>query len=122
MEKFRGSNNQFEGQLPASLGFMPNMKFFYMNNNLFTGAAPLDLYRKWPLLSRSFLNDNKLSGSLPDDDSWDFGRLIVLRLGNNQITGKLPSSLGLATSLTSLAIENNAFTGAIPTEVGLLRE
>lgn len=67
------------------------------------------------------MNDNNFSGSLPDDMfDWESEKLIVLRLGGNQLTGQIPTSIGLATTLTSLAIDSNALTGPIPTEIGLL--
>ena len=67
------------------------------------------------------LAGNNLSGNLPPNFGSYLPNLEDLILAVNKLSGIIPSSIGNASKLRTLALGNNMFTGSIPHALGSLR-
>ncbi|RVX13490.1 Receptor kinase-like protein Xa21 [Vitis vinifera] len=67
------------------------------------------------------LAGNNLSGNLPPNFGSYLPNLEDLILAVNKLSGIIPSSIGNASKLRTLALGNNMFTGSIPHALGRLR-
>eukprot|EP01065_Artemidia_motanka_P053603 TRINITY_DN998_c1_g1_i1.p1 TRINITY_DN998_c1_g1~~TRINITY_DN998_c1_g1_i1.p1 ORF type:complete len:952 (+),score=280.30 TRINITY_DN998_c1_g1_i1:194-2857(+) len=85
------ANNNLDGSIPDSIGFL-------------TYLVSIDM------------RENKLSGKIPDS----FGkltRLEELQLSQNQLEGGVPASMGNLTRLKMLWLTDNKLTGSLPVEL-----
>jgi Leucine-rich repeat (LRR) protein len=82
------SHNQLHGEIPLSLGAMPDVTVIDLSGNNLTGKIPQNL------ANCSYLN--------------------VVDLGNNNLYGNIPGSLGQLNSLRSLHLNDNHFSGDLP--------
>lgn len=83
MEHFDIGGNQIGGNLPANIGFaLPNVKFFTISSNQFSGAIPRSISNATTL---EFLqvNLNKLLGTMPPLDR--LKKLKVLDIDSNYL-------------------------------------
>lgn len=85
--------NSLSGNLPTQIGNLSDLRYIYMESNLFTGL-PTEI----GLLSN----------------------LIVIALFENSLTGPLPSEMGGLSGLRSLLLGTNKLGSSIPSELGLL--
>lgn len=104
--------NNLQGQLPAALGDLPQLRVLDLHNNAITGAIPAEIGRLSNLIDLD-LSNNQVSGSLPAT----LGNLTALQwllLPNNQISGPIPPELGKLAALHTLDLSDNQLSGAIP--------
>ncbi len=104
--------NNLQGQLPAALADLPQLRVLDLHNNAITGSIPPEIGRLVNLVDLD-LSDNQISGSLPAT----LGNLTALQwlmLPRNQINGPIPSELGKLTALHTLNLSDNQLSGGIP--------
>ncbi|GMP79099.1 hypothetical protein CsSME_00034769 [Camellia sinensis var. sinensis] len=138
--------NQLEGNIPPDIGTtLPNLKFFYLFGNLFTGTLPTSLSNASELESIDF-SQNDFSGTMPrnlgkllglgfinvyqnrlqDDITFissltNCTSLQVIEAGNNLFRGSLPDSIAnLSTYLNLINLQINQIHGIIPSGIGNL--
>ncbi|THG21378.1 probable LRR receptor-like serine/threonine-protein kinase At3g47570 [Camellia sinensis] len=115
------SVNLLEGNIPPDIGFtLPNLKFLYFSQNLFTGTLPTSLSNASEL-EDIFFPANDFSGTMPTD----LGKLRGLRwigVFQNRLQDDLTfiSSLTNCTSLESIDAGNNSFRGSLPDSIANL--
>ncbi|WRX12575.1 Protein kinase domain - like 10, partial [Theobroma cacao] len=138
------SRNNLTGPIPASIGKLTNLVWFYLYRNDLSGSIPdeigllaslgtLQLQRNnltgvipasignLVRLEELYLFANQLSGSIPLTIK-NLTRLEILQLFDNHLSGQLPAQeVGVLESLTSLHVAGNMLFGPIPHEVGMLK-
>ncbi|KAL2334844.1 hypothetical protein Fmac_016057 [Flemingia macrophylla] len=80
------NNNNLQGEIPTSLGYICTLQQLYLSNNRFTGML------------LNLLN---------------FTALSMLDLSNNQLIGEIPKNIGLLYELMSLRLDGNYFEGDV---------
>jgi len=136
--------NDLQGQLPAALADLPQLRVLDLHNNAITGQIPAEVGRLSNLVQLD-LSVNQLSGSLPatlgdlSNLQWlvlpynqlsgpipaEMGKLTALHtldLSYNQLSGPIPESLADSTALATIRLRNNQLEGSIPFGLGQLTE
>ncbi|KAL5799605.1 hypothetical protein ACOSQ4_032489 [Xanthoceras sorbifolium] len=118
-------DNQLHGTLPPDIGLtLPNLQFFEVSGNFFSGSIPVSLSNVSGLNSIE-MDFNQFSGKF----SVDFGGmqfLEFLSLGENNLGSgevdemKFIDSLVNCSNLLILSIERNQFRGALPHSIANL--
>ncbi|XP_021731642.1 probable LRR receptor-like serine/threonine-protein kinase At3g47570 [Chenopodium quinoa] len=113
-----GFNNNLEGSLPSDLGIkLPNLQWFSISSNNFTGSIPTSISNSSGLTVLQ-LDDNNLTGQVPSLHK--LANLSILFLSNNSLghgqAGDLnfAYSLANATDLQVLGIGDNILSGNFP--------
>ncbi|CAN0871139.1 Leucine-rich repeat extensin-like protein 4 [Linum grandiflorum] len=78
-------NNQFSGNFPIPVLYIPNLLYLDLRFNSFTGPIPDDLFDK--RLDAIFLNNNQFQGSTPQN--LGNSSAFVINLGYNNLTGNI---------------------------------
>jgi Leucine-rich repeat (LRR) protein len=110
--------NNLTGQLPASLGSLPNLEYLYFHDNAISGSIPVEL-GSLSLLKALYLSGNTFTGNIPVE----IGSLADLKwlvLGSNNLSGKVPDELYQLTNLEFLDLSDNGLTGVISPAVSNL--
>jgi Leucine-rich repeat (LRR) protein len=115
-----------EGHIPSSIGNASGMWLMDLSGNRFTGQIPTSL-GKLPNLRKLNLEDNKLE--VKDKQSWQFlkaltncSALELFSVDGNMLQGTLPDSVGnLSSSLNVLLFGSNMISGLVPSSIGNLR-
>jgi hypothetical protein len=111
------SSNAFGGDLPAEIGTIGNLKYFFASGNDFVqGVIPEFLASLTKLEELGLKSTNRL-GEIPAFLG-DLDDLVLLDLDDNMLSGPLPSELGQLTDLEFLLLNRNELSGDIPTEFG----
>ncbi|XP_073225587.1 receptor-like protein 15 [Cicer arietinum] len=133
--------NNFEGNIPSSIGKMKNLESLDVSHNHFLGELPKGLatycemltylkvsnnylqgnipkFSNWMNMEVLFLNNNNFSGTLEDVLGNNIG-LIVLYISNNSISGTIPNSIVMFSSMRVLLMANNLLEGEIPKKMFL---
>jgi hypothetical protein len=104
--------NNLQGELPASLADLSQLRVLDLHNNAIGGQIP-PKYGRLSNLEYIDLSVNQISGPLPET----FGNLAALQslnLAHNQLDGPLPPTLGKASSLRNFDLSYNQFNGQLP--------
>jgi Leucine-rich repeat (LRR) protein len=101
------SCNNFRESIPASLSSLIKLTDLTLFFNHFTGGIPLFL-NNLTALQRLNLENNLLRGTIPSNILSNSLQLEVLNLNVCRLSGTVPTSIGLLTSLSLLAIAGNA--------------
>eukprot|EP00300_Choanocystis_sp_HF-7_P024020 c25412_g1_i1.p1 GENE.c25412_g1_i1~~c25412_g1_i1.p1 ORF type:complete len:1176 (+),score=183.35 c25412_g1_i1:1-3528(+) len=109
------SGNAFTATIPSEMARLTALTSFRISQNQLQGSIPLALATGWVALAQLFLNENSLTGQIPHFASRN---LVTVNLEKNRFQGTIPTSLGLATALTSLQLGQNRLTGEIPRHLG----
>ncbi|KAH9670353.1 putative LRR receptor-like serine/threonine-protein kinase [Citrus sinensis] len=147
---FSVSQNQIHGSLPSCLGLnFPNLKFFQIDQNFFTGSIPVSLSNASKLeviqiannsfsgkfsvnfggmknLSHLILQSSNLGSGESDEMGFinslaNCSKLRVLSFGRNQFRGVLSHSItNLSSQLQVLFLGFNQLYGSIPSGIGNL--
>jgi hypothetical protein len=86
------AENQFTGNIPASLFNIPTIRIVYLANNNLEGPIPMN-YGNAAHLKDLYLNGNRLSGQIPPISMGQFQNLTELLLHENELTGIMPASI-----------------------------
>nr|CAD1843182.1 unnamed protein product [Ananas comosus var. bracteatus] len=105
------NNNQFEGQIPASLWASPASVITLANNNL-TGPIPASFGYSSGIRELLFLN-NTLTGCIPEGVGF-LAEVEVLDLSFNSLGGDIPSTLSCLSGIEVLNVAHNGLTGELP--------
>ncbi|KAF2592289.1 hypothetical protein F2Q70_00044602 [Brassica cretica] len=112
------SENNFQGNLPSSLGNMESMHFLDVSHNSFNGKLPRSFEMGCYSMQFLKLSHNKLSGEFSGNIGEGLKRLIslttVLDMSKNYLTGVIPSWIEELWSLYMLSLSNNMLDGEIP--------
>jgi Leucine-rich repeat (LRR) protein len=119
------SFNNFEGQIPSSLGNAQSLELLDLSSNNFTGQVPRS-FSRLSQLNKLNLQDNMLETA--NNQSWEFlyglrncRNLSLLSLAGNQLSGTIPEYIGdLSTELTQLFLDHNNLSGIAPSSIGNL--
>ena len=111
-------NNGLDGQLPAELGHLSELRDLGLGNNHLWGPLPAELGNLAALTTLVIANTD-LSGTIPAQLG-NLAELTVLTLAGTELTGPIPPELGKLANLNSLSLDYNALEGAIPPELGNL--
>ncbi|KAM7260078.1 hypothetical protein ACFE04_015819 [Oxalis oulophora] len=76
------SNMNLNGEIPESLGCLPNLRVVHLDQNRFNGSIPIS-FRNLKHLSELRLNDNQLTGAVPFEKDMVWRMKRKLRLYNN---------------------------------------
>jgi Leucine-rich repeat (LRR) protein len=125
IQYFQIYGNQFTGSLPLSLSNASELQRLEARENNFTGKLSVNFGGLQHLMAL-FVSDNNLGSG--DADEMDFfqsllncSNLYILDLSTNQFKGMLPTVLGnLSTQLKGFGINNNLIFGEIPSGIGNL--
>lgn len=137
------SNTKLYGEIPSSLGFVPNLRVLSLSQNSLNGSIPKEI-GDLAFLEQLDLSYNNLIGQIPNeikglksltilDLSWNklegnlphtIGELQLLQkvdLSSNKLIGKLPSNLGNLTRLVLLDLSHNFLNGPFPQNLQSLK-
>jgi hypothetical protein len=111
--------NNLDGELPASLGSLTQLRILELSFNGISGSLPESLGNLEHLEVLAF-NGNNLSGSIPT--SFDnLHNLKQLHLSSNKLSGTIPSSLGNLDQIEVFNVFDNKLEGAIPSGLAYQR-
>lgn len=103
-------NRQITGQIPSEIGNLKFLEVLDLDENLFTGTLPAELFELTNMFAID-LNNNQLVGTLSGMIG-NLRELNVLQLENNMMGGELPAAgLFLLDKIVALTVNNNGFTG-----------
>jgi len=106
-------SNQFDGEIPSSMGNATGLHFVDLSSNQLSGSIPIDFYQS--NLERVYLNNNQLTGSISPDVG-NLSNVVALWLQHNQLSGVIPLELKIS-SLLSLLLYDNKFESSVPERV-----
>ena len=101
--------------LSGILDKIPELTFFHVNSNNFSGATPKEI-TKYPFFYELDLSNNKLVGGFPKE-VLQSQQLVFLDLRFNNLYGQLPPQL-FQMPLDVIFINNNKFTQYLPENFG----
>ncbi|CAI9094632.1 OLC1v1030400C1 [Oldenlandia corymbosa var. corymbosa] len=111
------TSNFLTGQLPADIGnYLPQLEYFSIANNRFSGTIPASLCNASSLRGINFSN-NTLSKSIPSCLLNTSDHLFLLNLGRNNLTGNIPDILMSRCSLGALDLSFNHLGGQVPSSL-----
>eukprot|EP00268_Persea_americana_P067150 TRINITY_DN92060_c0_g1_i1.p1 TRINITY_DN92060_c0_g1~~TRINITY_DN92060_c0_g1_i1.p1 ORF type:complete len:408 (-),score=49.91 TRINITY_DN92060_c0_g1_i1:182-1348(-) len=87
--------NEFSGELPATLANLSSLEHLDLRNNRITGNLPGFIFQISTLKTLN-LRNNSLEGSIPNVSSTS---LQILDLSNNNLIGSVPSTFGNLTGM-----------------------
>ncbi|KAM5556655.1 hypothetical protein ABKV19_024171 [Rosa sericea] len=127
LQKLDFGRNNFAGQVPASFGKFPNLqRLSFEINNLGTNSSNdlgfITFLTNCSNLEGVSLSYNNFGGVLPSTVANFSTQLTRLYLGFNQIAGTVPETLGNLCNLILLTLDENLFTGTIPASFGKLQK
>lgn len=128
-------HNKLSGEIPSTLGLLPNLTALRLDRNLLTGPVPSNLSNLIKL-NELHLSNNNLNGPFPnltgmnslnyvdmsnnsfdpsDVPSWisSLQNLTTLLMDNTQLQGQIPSSFFSLPQLESVVLRNNNLTGTL---------
>ncbi|KAB5534379.1 hypothetical protein DKX38_017465 [Salix brachista] len=124
LRSFEAGLNHLQGNLPPDLGIsLPNLEFFSIHSNQFTGSIPVSI-SNLSKLEFLQLNQNKLTGKMPSLEK--LHRLLSMTVASNNLGSgeandlSFLSSLANATNLKELIITQNNFQGQLPPQISNL--
>ena len=120
IEQFIASNNQINGNLPASLNNLPQLRRLNLSSNALSGSLP-GFTESFATLQVLDLSKQKKGFTGPiSENIWRSQSLQKLNLANNRLTGSIPSLIGNLAVLEVFDLTNNNLKGSIPSELGML--
>ncbi|KAI7740372.1 hypothetical protein M8C21_011737, partial [Ambrosia artemisiifolia] len=99
-----------------SLSSFPNLEYFDLSLNNFSGIIPSEIRNLSQLVLLDF-SSNQFTGIIPLEIG-ELRKLATLYLFQNQLNGSIPQSICQMTFLSRLALNENNLYGSIPTCFG----
>ncbi|KAL7242001.1 hypothetical protein ACSBR1_014559 [Camellia fascicularis] len=118
LEFLRLSENEFDGQIPTTLGECRELQFLSLSYNKFSGEIPQELSSLHNLEMFTMESAN-LTGFIPSF-IFNISSLKVLYLWGNKLMGNIPREIGNCTTLSEVELTENNLSGLIPEEIGKL--
>lgn len=113
------SNNNFYGDFPEVLLFLPHLKFIDIRYNQFNGPIPSKLFDL--NLDAIFINNNNFTSTFPQN--LGNSPVSVIVLANNNLQGCIPSSISkMSKTLNEIILEGSGLKGCLPSEIGELTQ
>ncbi|KAI7999926.1 putative LRR receptor-like serine/threonine-protein kinase [Camellia lanceoleosa] len=110
------SINKFTGFIPKAIGNLTSLRILYLGSNNFKGLIPKEM-DKLPNVRELVLSANNLMGAIPTS-IFNISSLQLMSLAENNLSSNLPSSIGLwLPNLTSLHLGGNNLIGIIPESI-----
>ncbi|KAL3714599.1 hypothetical protein ACJRO7_006501 [Eucalyptus globulus] len=139
LEELQLIGTSFSGELPASIGNLPLLRYLDISSNNFSGSIPAS-FANLPLLRCLDISSNNFSGPIPASFAnlsnleyldvgenpftaqsisslswvWKIKKLASLNLWNINLYGKIPLSIGNLSQLVELYVVGNQISGTIP--------
>jgi hypothetical protein len=110
--------NNLQGQLPASLADLTQLRVLDLHNNALSGTIPAE-YGRLSNLEYIDLSVNQLGGSIPETIG-DLVALQSLNLAHNELSGPIPATMGQIAALRNLELSHNQFNGELPASLAEL--
>ncbi|XP_059313434.1 leucine-rich repeat receptor protein kinase HPCA1-like isoform X1 [Lycium ferocissimum] len=108
-------HNKLIGDIPESLGSLPNLEILRLDWNSLNGPVPSNL-TMLQSLNELYLSNNNLNGSIPDLTGMNF--LSYVGMSNNSFNASdVPKWLTNLPSLKTIYMENTTLQGQIPVEL-----
>ena len=98
------SMNNFEGEIPMSIGKLKSLEGLNLSHNKVVGPIPISLQHLSNLEGLD-LSSNVLSGEIPNELAADLTQLAFLNLSMNKLVGPIPRGKQFET------FENNSYIG-----------
>ncbi|KAK3442020.1 hypothetical protein EUGRSUZ_B02264 [Eucalyptus grandis] len=114
LQYFYLASNGFQGRIPSEVGRLYRLKYLNLSHNAIEGEIPINLTSCSELLGID-LTGNKLTGKILAEQKSTLIKLASFLVPDNGLTGNFPEWLGNITSL--LEISGNNFYGTIPPSV-----
>ncbi|PPS13439.1 hypothetical protein GOBAR_AA07152 [Gossypium barbadense] len=108
----------FSGQIPDTIGSLPQLRILHFGLNKLSGPIPRKLFSSDMTLIHVLFENNMLSGPLPTTLGL-VKTLEVVRFDNNSLEGDLPLNLNSLTRVQDLYLSNNKLTGPLPNLTGM---
>ncbi|CAB9511528.1 serine threonine-protein kinase BRI1-like [Seminavis robusta] len=107
------SQNEFTGEIPATIGSMSNLTYLFLAQNDFEVNSIPSWIEGLTKLQELSLKSTQRTGPIPSFLG-DLTSLILLDLDNNNLVGTIPASLGDLWVLRILLLNRNNLTSVIP--------
>ncbi|KAH9289277.1 hypothetical protein KI387_033394 [Taxus chinensis] len=108
-------SNEFQGEIPSTLGLVQNLVVLRLDRNSFNGSVPSKI-SSLDNLEELNLSNNELDGDMPDLSG--LSSLQYMDLSNNSFNSTpTPRWLNSLQQLTTLVLNNCSVTGEIPSAV-----
>jgi Leucine-rich repeat (LRR) protein len=118
LRRFSVADNLFYCTIPATIGYLENAEYIYLQGNSLYGNIP-EVGSNFSKLIYFSVYDNYLSGVLPlSMGKWN--RVQVAALDGNLLSGSLPELFSNWTFLQQLTVYSNCFTGTLPSAISSL--
>ncbi|KAM7505833.1 hypothetical protein LguiB_004737 [Lonicera macranthoides] len=114
------SNPSLFGEIPTSLGQVPNLRVLCLKQNNLEGNIPNEI-NGLVNLEQIDLSYNNLTGSIPKEIG-GMKKLTILDLSWNGLQGQLPFSLGHLHFLEKIDLSSNKLQGSLPQDLGHLEK
>nr|GEW45455.1 MDIS1-interacting receptor like kinase 2-like [Tanacetum cinerariifolium] len=115
---FELSFNYFSGIIPSDIGRLSKLVYLDFSYNQFTGKIPPEIGQMTNLVTLH-LYRNLLISSIPESIC-QMRFLSKLALSNNTLSGSIPTCFGHLFNLSYIYLGNNNLSGSIPYELGNL--
>ncbi|OMO80292.1 hypothetical protein CCACVL1_13078 [Corchorus capsularis] len=109
-------NMRLAGFLSPVLANLSGIRHVNLENNLFRGSLPIELFTATRLKSL-VLSGNSLSGPLPPEIG-NLKNLQMLDTSRNSFNGSIPTSIVQCRKLSTLVLSQNSFSGSLPVGLG----
>ncbi|KAL5097036.1 hypothetical protein RYX36_001363 [Vicia faba] len=113
------SNTKLYGEIPSSLGFVPNLRVLSLSQNRLNGSIPKEI-GDLAFLEQLDLSYNNLIGQIPNEIK-GLKSLTILDLSWNKLEGYLPFTIGELQLLQKVDLSSNKLNGKLPSNLGNLK-
>ncbi|XP_024178949.1 receptor-like protein 7 [Rosa chinensis] len=121
MAVYSVSNNEYEGEIPATFCNAGTLTILDLSNNNLNGMIP-QCFENFGALQILKLRNNSFHGDIPQICSNRCTELAAIDLSYNQLQGKLPRSIANCPQLMFLNLGNNQISDTFPSWLGVLQQ
>ena len=115
------SGNSIQGPIPATLTYLPRLKYFYASD-CDLKQENLDFLLVMPSIVEIWLDKNPgLNGTIPTAID-TVKTLESLSVTHSGLSGTIPTEMGKLTDMQQMWLYHNQLNGSIPTQLGQMRD
>ncbi|RDX81659.1 putative leucine-rich repeat receptor-like protein kinase, partial [Mucuna pruriens] len=105
-------NNQFEGNIPSTLGLVQSLEVLRLDNNLLSGHVPLNINNLTDVYELDMSNNSFDESDFP---AWisTLKSLSTLKMENTGLEGQIPDSLFSLSKLRNVILKDNRINGSL---------